>query len=236
MVAQYEVEISLAKNKLLQAVLARAKKLNTLEISIDVPESYNLDPNTMVEGVSNADISGYFDLNFFNPKDWWLFTKAICSWVYESVEYRSTTYMKNTNPFSFPWDNWVWTIHTLDLPKDTLARKRAKKVCPVIESDFSNGGSIKVANYFKEIENQRALLTRKEIMAELLEDFHPLYSSDKSITEIYVSKFDPTVICVDNGIFPYDMKHGYSYARVTEIMERWLELIGQSTSVKVLGV
>jgi hypothetical protein len=192
-----------------------------------------------VEGHSWTDICAFFKLNLFKTRDlkiflkqtvelmtdifylWFFKTKKVTPWLpkFWKDNFKTTiNLIKNANLMQ---KDWVWTIEALSVFKsDIIEIKISEMSLPDGECIYKVQWDDKkrYIEYWKEIEKG---ITRAELLKQLNEKYIQLNEY------LWVSKNDSTSIIVDDTLYPFDMKDGFSNKQITKILEVWfLEVFG----------
>jgi hypothetical protein len=213
-------------NALFTSVCRRMDKIGVLEVFPTGLEKYNIasneefdasgcapegprsDSHYDVEGYSSVDLYGCFAPNLLNPGDFWIYIKAICSWIKESIQFGSWDYFFSTSPLSFPWTGWAWTIEALHGLSWAVASDQAQ--LKMIKKSKRNLSDLR--------RSLEKYVTREDILKWL--ESHDCVLVDKGL---WVSLSDPTVFYVDEVLHPFDLKDGWSKQAIASLLEHWFQ-------------
>lgn len=231
----------LKNDPIFQAVLRKAKKQSCANIHVSSAEKWNNpydkegvysdDPDIVekpredghfdVEGHTWTDIYCEWDLRFWHVKDLYWWVKQTKDWIKDSYEL-GWDYFKEVQPFNKRHESWVWTIESFEVAKSDLAESLA-------EDSLSRRNYKK---YWEEIKLKKEKITDQELLDYVAK--HSFKLSGKRGYDIYCTDNDPTVICVNEKDFPYDLKNGWSDKKIAEIIQHWFYLLEYRTiSVKL---
>jgi hypothetical protein len=217
----------LETSKVFQGVVERAFKIGKAQIFISETEKYNnpldkqgnLIPDYEarrpfdVEGHSCSDIHGFFNINVFSMD----FIRSIGNWLQESFELRSVSFFLETVPFFMPWNQWVWTVDSMRLAaQEVIERRERQRMWKM--GDRTTKSIIRV---MKQSEEQAKSLSREAMKEILLADGNIQIS-----TGIFVNQNDPTVFSVDETLYAFDLKDGWSNQKLCSIIGEWFWFMG----------
>jgi hypothetical protein len=191
-----------------------------------------------VEGRSFTDIYVRYEINPFLPKNWdllWDDIKHLAKSFHRETKYflgdlRVKEYIQclrglftYSNIFRIKRDSWVFTVNSLDQSlksysfdeaENIIARKNGYK--DIYEVYEKVGPLTFSMEEIKEI--QRNLLKNRNLLREKM-------VKDQGLVRIAlgldIQKDDPTVMVVNENVFPFKMKDGWDDATLKEIIEYW---------------
>jgi hypothetical protein len=180
----------------------------------NTPETPREDGLFDVEGHSWCDIEGFYSPTLLEQikslseyvKDVWSFTHLLPfrrKWVtrkgFHGFEgftfakpYIPFGYIKDAWPIQRTWSGWIWTVESRSTARGDVAEEKVdiKKVKP---------GKYKEAQELAD-----AMTSDAEVDAAIAERYYQLCDG------IFLGKEDPTCILVDERVYPFDMKSGWS--------------------------
>lgn len=172
------------------------------------------------EGLYSEDISGYvtptikdyFKLNWESYLEGYaVYTESLvpAKNIFQKIknDFRKLSALVkalNFVSFSTPWTHWVWVVDSLDSVAHDIVIKEMRK-----------NHSYSMDEYKAQVQK----ITREQKIAYL--DSIYLKISDR----MWVSETDPGVIVYDNHQKPYQLKDGWSYEQVGEILSEWVLLM-----------
>lgn len=170
-------------------------KPHSLEFEEEYIEPVSGHVSSRREGFWAEDIDGYY-------------IPTIKNWILSNIESIKEAYREkdlknilNYINFSTKWSQWAWTIDSIKSVKYEIAFSYYRMNSSVIPDDVFNK------------------ITDLEINLYLNKNYNKLNDI------IYVGIHDPSVFLVDERIFSFDLKHGWSKAKLEEIMSLWIKAV-----------
>jgi len=225
---------NLQDSELFKSVLERARKKNRLDIAMTGSEKYNWPDHTGqerpnisadgsydVEGHTWTDINGFTTVYLWRWPDLKRYVSNIFSWVKDCWEVFSIKspqvcfkFAWDTLPFHTTWEQWVWTVESLDVAKSDLVEE---KLMAAHEDNWRS--YVRSGNYMKEYDKMSAATGRQEVLAYADKEY-------LRVTEyMWVGRNDSTVILVDEVRRPFDYKNGWSNLMIASIIWDWAKLV-----------
>lgn len=206
---------ALRNNLVLRKALARARRKGVFEVMVSGAEKYNRFDHDLqdepdgpgpnghydVEGHSCVDVYGYVTMNPLNPKDLYRLVGEFVTWFRDAWRYK----FFSGAPIYLTWECWVWTVESLDVEHDNMAH------------DSIDGKHKSVSDTMKAYDAARASISLDDVRRFM--DASPMYLPVHD--GMWVNKMDPTVVVIDQGKFPFDMKDGWSNAAVLRLLSLW---------------
>jgi hypothetical protein len=116
----------------------------------------------------------------------------------------------------------VWTISSFEIARNEC---REDQIWKIVNSRYSEADSKTTVNRFIQIQDSDEVpMPSDEAFREWLmtNEYYSIADNDS----IWVDGADPTVICVDESKFPYDLKNGWSDRTVSVFIHMWMVLLG----------
>lgn len=215
----------LKKNKLFQSFIKQSKKNDFAEIIMTSIEKWNFSDKPKTEneydviGKKWEDINVSYTYKLWKIKDFFRYIKNI-------IKYKD---------FKLQTERGLFSITSFEVIKWDLAEDIAYGIVPLDNVEFrfekvpgTNYSKLMdhtpeekkiLEDYRKERDNQYNNITKDDLAKHILKSYSILTNG------LYVSKEDPTCIVVDNDIYKYDFKDGWSDEKIGELIGIYLMLL-----------
>lgn len=209
------------RNKRLQGSLERANRLGYFEVFTYECEKYNheewdetgnrIEKSTDVfdvEGHCCADFSGLYSPSFVSM------IRAIWEWAKEDK------FNWKLNPFKMPWSGWIWVIDSLESEKSALVDEWADET-NALPDDYKSEEFSKACKERIKVEDKLYKVVTKDQVRNYLDSKTENYYKVNDF--MWVNLVDPTCFVIDEAVFPFDLKDGWSSKKCAFLIGRWLE-------------